>query len=528
MFCESIDRFQPQVSGNLRKTLMAVNLIVKKSQYFDSVYLMGVNKRLSESAGVHQSAVVMGSEANKRLLAELDIQDPRLDAAGPNDLVVAVVAETQEISDRLLAQFDLFLDVDASGKNRTDIRTLQDAIKSRPDAKLVVISVPGEYAAREARSAVENGLNVFLFSDNVSIEDEIAVKRLANERGVLVMGPDCGTSILGGIGIGFANRVRHGPVGVVGPSGTGIQEFTCLVLHLGSGISHAIGAGSRDLSDAVQGVTTLAAIRALENDPQTEVIAIISKPPGRMTLQLLIDAFRTCRKSIVACFLGISDVITGSGQFFQQARTIDEAALLAIGKHPEILEPKHPRELIAHIKDGWRPEQRYLRGLFAGGTFCYQSQQILQAGGLRVYSNAPIDPQFALEHPEQSRENSLVDMGDDFYTRGRPHPMIDSSQRARRILKEAEDPAVAVILLDIILGYNCSMDPAGELLGAINSANEIAARRGGRIGFIASLTGTELDTQGYESQRQALERAGVITFGSNAAAAEFCLRLLRD
>ena len=507
---------------------MATSLMIKKNQYYDSVFLMGVNKRLSESEGVIQSVVLMASDANKLTLADLGYQDPRLQTALPNDLIVVVEADNQKIADQLLEQFDQFLEVSAASKGQSSLHTLQDGLEAKPNANLVVISVPGEYAAREARQAVERGLNVFLFSNNVSLEDEVAIKRLAKERGVLIMGPDCGTSILNGVGIGFANRVRQGSIGVVGPSGTGLQEFTCLVHHLGSGISHAIGTGSRDLSDTVGGATTLAALQALDKDPKTEVIVVISKPPGRKTLPLLTAAFSRCTKPAVACFLGIQEDISGTGDSFRLARTIDEAASLATGKQRDWLNDLDVQRFLAEAEQGRRSSQQYLRGLFAGGTFCYQSQQILQSHNIPVYSNSPLDKHYALHHPDRSQQHSLVDMGDDIYTRGRPHPMIDGSQRARRIIAEAEDPQVAVILLDFILGYNAAMDPVNDLLPAIKIAQQKAEARGGNITFVASVTGTELDPQGYETQIQALQAADVITFMSNAAATEFCARLLRN
>ncbi len=507
---------------------MATSLRIKKNQYYDSVFLMGVNKRLSESEGVSQSMVVMASEANKQMLADLGIQDPRLQTAQPNDLIVVVSADSQKIADQLLEQFDQFLEVSAASKGQSSLHTLQDGLESKPNANLAVISVPGEYAAREARLAVEKGLNVFLFSNNVSLDDEIVIKRLAKDRGVLVMGPDCGTSIINGVGIGFANRVRRGPVGVVGPSGTGLQEFTCLVHHLGSGISHAIGTGSRDLSDAVGGVTTLAALQVLDKDPMTEIIAVISKPPGRKTLPVLTTAFASCTKPVVACFLGIREDVSGAGETFRLGRTIDEAASMATGKQGALAENIEAQNLLAKARSSRHPKQQYLRGLFAGGTFCYQSQQILQSHNTQVYSNSPLDDRFALQHPDRSQKHTLVDMGDDFYTRGRPHPMIDGSQRARRIIAEAEDPNVAIILLDFILGYNSSMDPVNDLLPAIHVAQQKAESRGGKITFVASITGTELDPQGYKTQIMALQAADVITFQSNAAATEFCVKLLEN
>ena len=507
---------------------MATRILIKKNQYYDSVFLMGVNKRLSESDGVTLSVVVMGSEPNKQTLADLGFQDPQLRTAQPNDLIVAVETDDQNTADKLIEQFDSFLEVSAASKVTSNIHTLQDGLEAKPNANLAVISVPGEYAAREARQAVERGLNVFLFSNNVTIEDEIAIKQLASQRGVLVMGPDCGTSIINGVGIGFANRVRRGPIGVVGPSGTGLQEFTCLVHHLGSGISHAIGTGSRDLSDTVGGMTTLAVLKALENDPKTEVIAIISKPPGQKTLPMLSAALTNCTKPVVACFLGIHEDVFGTGVSFRLASTIDEAALMAVRKQGTEVENFEGQDKYAGRLSGKHPTQQYLRGLFAGGTFCYQSQQILQSYNIPVYSNSPLDKRYALQHPDHSQQHSLVDMGDDIYTRGRPHPMIDGSQRAQRIIAEAEDPGVAVILLDFILGYNSSMDPVGDLLPAIQTSQQTAARRGDKITFVASITATELDPQGYEGQKQALESAGVITFQSNAAATEFCVKLLED
>lgn len=505
---------------------MAISLMIKKNQYYDSVFLMGVNKRLSEAEGVIESAVLMASDANKQTLTKMGVTDPRLDTATPNDLVVVIIGEPQSSMNDLLESFDIYIEGTAAGKSRSSLHTLQDGLDVKPDATLAVISVPGEYAAREARLAVERGLNVFLFSNNVSLEDEIELKRLAQERGVLVMGPDCGTSILNGVGIGFANRVRQGQIGVIGPSGTGLQEFTCLVHHLGSGISHAIGTGSRDLSDRVGGVTTLAALQALERDPKTAVITIISKPLSQDMLATLKATFARSVKPIVACFLGIQEDVSDAGKYFRQARTIDEAAALAIRMPAAKVEHPEEENLIVELKRARSPEQKYLRGVFAGGTFCYQSQQILQEHHIEVWSNSPIDKRLSLPNPDRSQDHTLVDMGDDIYTRGRPHPMIDGSQRARRIIAEAQDPTVAVILLDFILGYNSSMDPVNDLLPAIHTAQEISARRGAKIVFAASIAGTELDPQGYVGQEKALQKAEVVTFQSNAATTEFCAKLL--
>ncbi len=396
----------------------------------------------------------------------------------------------------------------------------------------MVISVPGAYAAREARKALEQGKHVFIFSDNVPVEQEVELKQLARERGRLVMGPDCGTSLIGGVGIGFANRVRRGPIGVVGASGTGIQEFTSLVHQAGSGISHAIGTGSHDLSDAVGGITTLMGIDALEADPATRVIAIVSKPAGNNTLEGLIERIQSCKKPVIGCFLGLRDRLQGVGENFHQAMTIDEAVQMALqygqGAHKLVEGRKQftMQEAIQQEVANWRPGQRYLRGLFAGGTFCYQTQQVLRDAGLAAYSNAPLDKRYKLENPEVSLEHSVIDLGDDHFTQGKPHPMIDATERRKRILAEAADPEVAILLLDFILGYVSSPDPVGDLIEAIREAKAIAALRGGSLTVVASICGTDQDPQGLDRQKKLLEQAGVLVFSSNFQAARFCADLL--
>jgi FdrA protein len=298
----------------------------------------------------------------------------------------------------------------------------------------VVISIPGGYAAREARKALEQGKHVFLFSDNVPLDQEVELKRQAKARRRLVMGPDCGTSLIGGIGIGFANRVRQGPVGVVGASGTGIQEFTSLIHQAGSGVSNAIGTGSHDLSDAVGGITTQMGLDILGADPSTRVIALISKPPGAKTLADLQGRIRNSQKPVIGCLLGLGQTLDW-GPNFHQVSAIDQAveqALVCIGATAAAkflhLAPYDLVQLENEIH-GWLPEQRYLRGLFAGGTFCYQAQHVLQSAGLQAYSNVPLDPRYHLENPEESLEHTILDMGDDYFTQGKSHPMIDARER---------------------------------------------------------------------------------------------------
>ncbi len=400
--------------------------------------------------------------------------------------------------------------------------SLQEGLALKPNAGLAVISVPGEYAAREARQALEAGLNVFIFSDNVSIEEELALKQFAAGKHLLVMGPDCGTSIIGGTGIGFANVVRRGAIGVIGAAGTGLQEFTSQIHNAGLGISHAIGTGGHDPSDQVGGLTTFAALDALESDPGTKIITVISKPPGAKTLARLLDRFESCTKPVIGCFLGTRQDSSEGKRHVQRASTIDAAVRLAIqlagasSSSEQSLSTPDEVKLIVSEKVTWGPAQKYVRGLFAGGTFCYQSQQIFRQAGINVYSNAPLDPKHKLADSDQSLEHTFVDMGADEFTRGRPHPMIDGTLRKQRILAESRDPGTAILLLDFILGYNASMDPVGELLDAILAAKQNAKKAGGNLTVVASICGTEADPQDLDMQVKLLRSAGVIVFKSNA------------
>ena len=511
---------------------MASGFVIRKNQYFDSVFLMMVSKRISDAKGVQQNAVLMGSAGNKGLLSNIGIQDTQIDAAQPNDLIVAVIADTPQIVNDVLDKLDEYLQGGVQGTSASNLHSLEDGLAQKPDTNLVMISVPGEYAAREAHKALESGLNVFLFSDNVSIDDELDLKRIAVEKNLLVMGSDCGTSLIGGVGIGFANVVRKGSIGVIGASGTGLQEFTSQVHNAGFGISHAIGTGSHDLSDKIGGLTTLTALDALEADPQTKVIALISKPPGAETLAKLSERLKTCKKPVVGCFLGMQNEIE-AGTSFQRARVIDDAVRLSIiqveDKPVSLQDQFTPQELerMSQEMASWSSQQRYIRGLFAGGTFCYQSQQIFRDAGIPVYSNAPLDLNYKLADPDHSMEHTIVDMGDDHYTVGRPHPMIDSTMRKQRILAEARDPQVAILLLDFILGYNASMDPVGELLEAILEAKNAVQKRGGALTVVASICGTDEDPQDLSLQTKALQESGVIVFRSNAQAAHFCCDLIK-
>ena len=511
---------------------MAFGFVIRKNQYYDSVFLMGINKHLSEEEGVTQSAMLMGSEKNKELLKDINVINEEIKSAQPNDLIVAVVAESQVFVDKALARLNFWLTAAIENAPISNLHTLQQGLAEKPNANLAVISLPGEYAAREARKALESGLNVFIFSDNVSLDDELELKKLGRQKNLLVMGPDSGTGIIGGIGLGFSNGIRRGSIGVIASAGTGLQEFTSQVHNGGCGISHAIGTGSHDLSELIGGITTLAALDSLEADPQTKVIAVLSKPPASKTIETLTARFKSSKKPIIACFLGHQEKLNGEGVSFHHVTLIDDATNLAIqiaecGTEIEKPEAQDFSRLISQEKAGFRPEQKYLRGIMAGGTFTFQTQQILHSSGITAYSNAPLDKKYKLDNPDHSRENSIVDMGDDHYTQGKPHPMIDGNERKRRILLESRDPQVAVLLVDFILGYGASMDPVGDLLDAIIEAKKVFNNRGEYLSVVANVCGTDGDPQDLNLQRKMLIEAGVVVFDSNAKAAHFCAELIK-
>lgn len=507
---------------------MITSIVVRKNRYLDSVFLMQVAGNLQQEPGVTGAAAVMGTDRNKQVVADLGASGADLDAAGPDDLIIAVTGDADALGE-VLGRVDEWL-VRRSregGVHAQAYRTFEDALGSQPGSNLVVISVPGEYAAREARRALDNGLNAFIFSSNVSLQDEIDLKQSAQQRGLIVMGPDCGTSIIAGIGLGFANAVRRGPIGVIGSSGTGLQEFTSIVDRYGSGISHAIGTGSRDLSDAVGGISTLQAFDALDTDTSTQVIGLISKPPGPRSVELLQRRAGRSSKPVVACFIGESEKVGASGSNIRLVPTLDDAAALAVSLVTEnvvdrnTVEPARRSELIERESVRMARGQRYIRGLFAGGTFSYQAQQVMKERNLTVYSNTPLPGMRELKDPARSREHSIVDLGAEFFTDGRPHPMIESSLRRDRTQSEALDPEVAVILLDFILGYNASADPVGDLIESCTAAKRMASDRGGYLSIVASVCGTSEDFQDLERQTRLLREAGAVIMPSAAAAAAF-------
>jgi FdrA protein len=496
---------------------------VRSGAYYDSVVLMQLQRALTEQSGILDAGVVMGTSANKEVLAQSGMLVSDAEVASADDLIIVVRSMDETSAQAALAKVDELV---AARRGRTGDqeyhpRSLETAAKILPEAQWVLVSVPGRYAAGVSRQALRLNKHVFLYSDNVSLEDEVALKQEAAQKGLLVMGPDCGTAIVNGIGLGFANKVRPGPIGLVAASGTGLQQVTARIHQMGGGITHALGTGGRDLSEAVNAVTARQGLDLMARDPEAKVIVLVSKPPSSKIADTLIQAARSVGKPVVVDFIGYASASRRVDNVFF-ATTFDETAELAI----RLIDS--PEDFAAQPDlSKFAPGQRYLRGLFSGGTLQYEALLILQNYVPVVYSNAPLDKKNKLEDSLVSKAHTVIDLGEDEFTVGRLHPMMDNDLRIRRLEKEAADPEVAVLLLDVVLGYGAHADPASELAPAIAAAIKAAEEAGRHLEVVAIVSGTDGDPQGIEAQIKRLRDAGAKIETSNDAAARYVGRLLQ-
>jgi FdrA protein len=478
---------------------------VRRATYLDSIVLMRISRQIAALPGVEEAGLIIGTPANKEILRDADILGPEGSAADVGDLIIALRATDTRGGDAALAEAKRLIDQPSALGATAAIessRTLRAAMQRLPDANLALISVPGDFAVAEARKAMEFGLHVMIFSDNVTIADEAALKREARDRGLFVMGPDCGTAIIGGVPLGFANVVPRGDIGIIGASGTGIQEVSCLIARAGRGISHAIGTGGRDLSSEVGAITTLMAIDALDADDRTRHIVLISKPPAPAVARSVLDRVAKSAKPFTICFLGATDFALPANAC--SAATLKAAAELVLGEGTSSTEPP-----LLPLAGG-----KQVRGLFAGGTLCSEAQIVFRQAGLSVMSNVPVPGATALAGAHDG--HVMIDLGDDEFTRGRPHPMFEPGVRDAPLAEALADPNVGVILLDVVLGYGGHADPAGHLAAFLAGRDRHAV-------IIASVTGTDADPQPRKTQVQKLVDAGIIVADSNADAAEAAL-----
>ncbi len=503
--------------------------IIRENVYYDSVTLMLISSRVTGIPGVENAAVMMGTDQNKDLMLDsglITAEDKARVTA--NDMVIGVLADREETIEKVLAaieeEFQRKNTKKTTGESRA--RSQDQALQLQPDSNMAIVSIPGRYCRREVMKALENNLNVMLFSDNVSIEDEIALKDRALEKGLFMMGPDCGTVIMNGVCLGFANAVSRGGIGMVTAAGTGLQEVSVIIDRNGGGISQAIGTGGRDLKAAVGGRMMLFAIEALKNDPETEVIVVVSKPADPVVAEKVIESLRGTDKPKVMCILGEQPPETREKGFYY-VETLEDAGIVAAdlcrGREPKTTYFSQDRDTIRAIVEAeagrLKPEQKYLRGLYGGGTLTYETLLIVRDILGDAYSNVPLKKELRLADVKASQDHTVLDMGDDYFTNGRPHPMIDTRLRTERILEEVSLPETAVILLDCVIGYGANPDPAAALARVIGEARARAASQGRYVAFVASVTGTEADPQVRSDQERKLREAGVIVMDSNAQAA---------
>jgi succinyl-CoA synthetase alpha subunit len=516
---------------------MVKKIIVRKNAYYDSVFLMLATKALKQCPGVNEAVVAMGTEVNLGLLKEIGLLSGQAESAKPNDLVIAISAETEDAAETASRVAEETLKKKRGGGADAEYRpvSLDGALRIFPEANLVVISVPGEYAAAQARRALNKGLHVMMFSDHVPVEEEVELKDLAQEKGLLMMGPDCGTAILNGKPLCFANAVRRGAIGLVAASGSGLQEVCCCIDRQGGGISQAIGTGGRDLQDPrVRGRMMLMGIEALKQDPETRVIVVLSKPPTEEVASMVVSRLEHSGKPCVVHFLGRKPSETRGPVCF--SGNMEEAAAMAVAlsKGEQYRQPVRSRSETEMARAAevearaMASEQKYLRGLFAGGTLAIEAMALFEDEGFEIRSNVGKKPGRLLQSPLRSEGHTIVDMGDDAFTLGRPHPMIDPSLREERIAKEAADSETALLLLDVVLGYGAHEDPCGALAESVAKAKAEVAGRGGYLSVIGSITGTERDFQNMDEQRKKLEAAGCLVMPSNHQAALLAVHVMKQ
>jgi len=479
---------------------------VRQKFYLDSVALMRFSKSLVSAQGVSEAAMMMGTPSNIEIMANAGLLKADELSAAPGDLIIGIRGVDETSVNLAMSAADNMLDTPAESTAGAQWRprSVRSAMSLQPDANLALVSVPGAFAISEARKALRRGLHVMIFSDNVPIEQEVELKQEARRLGKLVMGPDCGTAIINGVPLAFANKVPRGDISVIGASGTGIQEITSLIAQNQRGISQAIGVGGRDLQEVVGGISTLMAMEALEKDKHTNHIVLVSKPPSELVAARVLNKASESAKPYTICFLGgVAPVLSENCGW---AATLTDAAAHALGKLS--LNPVEQPAFNANQRKG-----KLLHGLFCGGTLCTESLVLFQQAGVPVSSNVKMKG-VATDNPDTHR---LIDLGADEFTQGKPHPMIEPSIRDEAVQAALADNRVGVLLVDMVIGYGAHADPASHFVASLNN------HRHADVDIVASVTGTDDDPQHRARQMSILSEAGVIVASSNAAATSLAL-----
>ena len=493
------------------------------NEYYDSVTLMSLTASLKKQYSGDEIFLLMGTPMNVQLIKDIGFKDERLLKVTPNDCLIGIKTNQSKPSlvDDLVNALKSASQQTKSDTNQSLTYPSTSAAAKAIQADVAVISVPGAYAAYEAHQALNAGLNVMLFSDNVTVEDEIALKLKAIQKNLLLMGPDCGTAIINGVGLAFANQIRKGSIGIVAASGTGLQEVTVLIDRFGGGITQAIGTGGRDLSEKVGGLMMLQGIDILNADPETKVITLISKPPASNVYEKILQKLKTVSKPVV---IGFIDGKKPENSPYYHASTLAEAAYLslkAIKLNPPVFEQLTEQQKLDAAAN--KKEKKLIRGLYCGGTLCSEGISIARKNLTGLYSNVSKKPEEHLDDVFHSKGHCFVDLGDDIFTNGRPHPMIEPTIRLERILQEANDPQVGVLLLDFELGYGSHDDPTGTHIEALQS---FKAKRPD-VPIIAYVCGTDGDSQQLSDQEQNLKAIGVRLASSHAQAIRYAVAIIQ-
>jgi FdrA protein len=485
--------------------------IIMKNSYQDSVVLMLLTSKLNQLPEVERVSIMMGTPSNIDIFKASGFDTPELAEATSNDMVVMLEVASEDDKDKVLKMIDEELSStnDGGGAVEEKINSWEKAIKKAPDANVALISIPGEYAALEIEKAIDNGLHAFVFSDNVPIEEEARLKQKAHEKGLLVMGPDCGTGVIHGLPLAFTNNNRKGRIGVIGASGTGIQEVTTLIHRYGQGVTNAIGTGGRDLSTAVGAISMIDSIVALNNDADTDVIIVISKPPAKEIEERVLNVLRKIEKPVVTLFLGSKPTQHEEGLY--HAYTLEEAAQLGtklMNNEEVVYSPAPAKEVVISTARG-------IKGYYSGGTLAYEAAFLLSDALGLSKENTPEG------YTLKSDSHEVIDLGDDMYTKGKPHPMIDPEIRIDKIKSVVDQPETAVVVFDVVLGYGAHEDMANALKPAIVEAKEKTD-----VTFVAVVVGTDEDRQNMSEQISILEEIGVIVCENNVQALQTALAVV--
>ncbi|UXS21801.1 acyl-CoA synthetase FdrA [Staphylococcus delphini] len=494
--------------------------IIKENTYQDSIVLMLLSNKLNSIDGVKKVSVMMGTPANKDIFRASGLGSDELDQANPNDIVVVIDTEYEskvtEVDEMVEATLKGENSVDATS-NEQEAHNWKRAMELANNPNMALISIPGQYAAMEAENALNEGLHVFMFSDNVPKADEVRLKEMAHEKGLLVMGPDCGTGIIHSVPLAFTNIVKEGNIGLVGASGTGIQEVTTIIDREGTGVTNAIGTGGRDLSTEIGAITMLDSIKALNQDPKVKVITVISKPPAKEVKDKVLNVLRNIEKPVVTLFLG--DMPTYHEPGIYHAYTLEEAARVSVqlsnGEVPNF-KPSILTDIDVNFVDG----QIGIKGFYSGGTLAYEAAMLIN----HTLKNTKSEKQEG--YMLKTEAHAVIDLGDDIYTQGKPHPMIDPEKRIEMLEAAIEDETTAVILLDDVIGNGSHDDMASELAPTISKVIQHAKDRGRNIVVLATVVGTEQDHQGYQQQIDILKRAGAVICETNDQMVRTVIHLL--